>query len=209
MKRTVVAAALALVGAALSFPTTAGAAVFAPAQSVLRDQATSGIIQVQRGDRGGRGRAAPSRGSARPAARPSGRGAGRPSAGRSAFRPGAVRPGRSGNFRPSAVRPGRPGSFRPGAVARPGGFRPGRPISGRHVRGFRPQGFRRWHNRHLIVRRWHHRPYYGRIIGGVALGTLLAATAYYAYADAPPADGLCWFWADDDETQGYWDYCVD
>ena len=211
MKRTVVAAALALVGAGLTVPTTAGAAVFAPSQSVLRDQAASGVIQVQRGDRGSRGsvsrpsRAAPARGNFRPSARPSGRSGGIARPGR----PGRVaRPGGPG-FRPSAVRPGRPGGFRPGAVARPGGFRPGRPISGRHVRGFRPQGFRRWHNRHLIVRRWHHRPYYGRIIGGVAIGTLLAATAYYAYADAPPADGLCWFWADDDETQGYWDYCVD
>jgi hypothetical protein len=59
------------------------------------------------------------------------------------------------------------------------------------------------------VRPWYYRPYYGRIVGGVALGTLLAATAYYAYAEAPPADGLCWFWADEEETQGYWDYCAD
>jgi hypothetical protein len=78
-----------------------------------------------------------------------------------------------------------------------------------HRRGFRPAGYVRWHPRHLVVRRWHHRPYYGRIIGGIAIGTILAASAYYAYAAAPPAPGLCWFWADPDETQGYWDYCVD
>lgn len=78
-----------------------------------------------------------------------------------------------------------------------------------HRRGFRPAGFVRWHPRHLIYRRWHRRPYYGTIIGGVALGTILAASAYYAYASAPPAPGLCWFWADADEQQGYWDYCVE
>ena len=78
-----------------------------------------------------------------------------------------------------------------------------------HHRGFRPAGYARWHPRHLVYHRWSYRPYYGRIIGGVAIGTLLAASAYYAYAAAPPAPGLCWFWADPDEVQGYWDYCVD
>jgi len=24
---------------------------------------------------------------------------------------------------------------------------------------------------------------------------------------APPADGLCWYWADPSMTTGYWDYC--
>jgi hypothetical protein len=22
-----------------------------------------------------------------------------------------------------------------------------------------------------------------------------------------PADGLCWYWVDPSQTQGYWDYC--
>ena len=56
------------------------------------------------------------------------------------------------------------------------------------------------------VRPWIQRPYYGTIIGGVALGALLAATAYGVIPTAP-ADGLCWFWADDNLVQGYWDYC--
>lgn len=204
MNRTVVAAALALASAAFTVP-TANAAVFAPGQSSLREQVATGIIQVQRPNRGavrsaprGNFRAAP-RGNFRAAPR----GNFRPS------RPAGIRPGVRPGGRPGGVvRPGvRPG-FRPGGVARPA-FRPGRPVSGRHIRGYRPPGFRRWHNRHLAFRPWHRRPYYGRIIGGVAIGTLLAATAYYAYADSPPADGLCWFWADDAETQGYWDYCVD
>jgi hypothetical protein len=66
---------------------------------------------------------------------------------------------------------------------------------------------RRWHRNHLVHRRWHRRPYYGTIVGGIALGALLAGSAYYAYASAPPAPGLCWYWADPYERQGYWDYC--
>lgn len=76
-----------------------------------------------------------------------------------------------------------------------------------HRRGYRPHGYARWHRHHLAHRRWHHRPHYGRIIGGIALGSLLAGSAYYAYANAPPAPGLCWYWADPYEERGYWDYC--
>ena len=53
-------------------------------------------------------------------------------------------------------------------------------------------------------RRWYKRPHYGRIIGGIALGTILGAAAYSAMAPAP---GLCWYWADPYRTRGYWDYC--
>ncbi|HWV80956.1 MAG TPA: hypothetical protein VNZ50_05970 [Hyphomicrobiaceae bacterium] len=63
--------------------------------------------------------------------------------------------------------------------------------------GYRPR---------YAYRHWHRRPYYGRIVGGIALGALLAGSAYYAY-NAPPAPGLCWFWADPYERHGYWDYC--
>jgi hypothetical protein len=78
---------------------------------------------------------------------------------------------------------------------------------GRHRHGYRPPGYHRWHKHHMAYRGWHRRPYYGRVIGGIALGTLLAGSAYYAYAGAPPAPGLCWYWADRYERQGYWDYC--
>ncbi len=210
MNRTVVAAALALAGAALTVP-TADAAVFAPGQSSLREQAAAGVIQVQRPVRGGSVRAAPSRGNFRAAAPRGNFRSAAPRGNVRAVRPAGVRPGvrpsRPANIRPG-VRPGVRTGVRPGRVVRPG-VRPGRPITARHVRGFRPAGFRRWHPRHLVYRPWYYRPYYGRIIGGVAIGTLLAATAYYAYAEAPPADGLCWFWADEDETQGYWDYCIE
>ena len=53
------------------------------------------------------------------------------------------------------------------------------------------------------VRPWVRRAYYGTIVGGVALGTIIAVTA----VPAAPADNLCWFWANQPHTQGYWDYC--
>ena len=56
------------------------------------------------------------------------------------------------------------------------------------------------------VRAWGARPYYGTIVGGVALGTVIAVAAANA-APAAPAAGLCWYWSDSSRTQGYWDYC--
>ena len=53
------------------------------------------------------------------------------------------------------------------------------------------------------VRPWVRRPYFGTIVGGVALGTLIAATA----VPVVPAAGLCWYWADPSQTQGYSDPC--
>jgi hypothetical protein len=50
------------------------------------------------------------------------------------------------------------------------------------------------------------RPYYGTIVGGVALGTVIAVTAAGA-APAPPAANMCWFWSDANQMNGYWDYC--
>ena len=54
------------------------------------------------------------------------------------------------------------------------------------------------------VRPWVGRPYFGTVIGGVALGTVIAATA----VPVPPADNLCWIWTTSARTQGYWDYCT-
>ncbi len=65
-----------------------------------------------------------------------------------------------------------------------------------------------WNNKNVVVvrpyRHWNKRAYYGTVIGGVALGTILGAAAYSAVAPAP---NLCWYWADPSMTQGYWDYC--
>ena len=64
-----------------------------------------------------------------------------------------------------------------------------------------------WNNKKVVVVRpyriWNKRPYYGTVIGGVALGTILGAAAYLAGAPAP---GICWYWADPSMTRGYWDY---
>jgi hypothetical protein len=65
-----------------------------------------------------------------------------------------------------------------------------------------------WNNKKVVVvrpyRKWNKRPYYGTVIGGVALGTILGAAAYSA---AAPAPNTCWYWADPTMTRGYWDYC--
>lgn len=51
--------------------------------------------------------------------------------------------------------------------------------------------------------RW---PRGGAIAAGAALGFVAAATAV-AWAGAPPADGLCWYYTDPSRTRGFWDYC--
>jgi hypothetical protein len=56
------------------------------------------------------------------------------------------------------------------------------------------------------VRGWRHRPYYGTVIAGVALGTIIGVTAV-GVAPPPPAGNLCWYWTDPAKNRGYWDYC--
>jgi hypothetical protein len=57
------------------------------------------------------------------------------------------------------------------------------------------------------VRVWAPRPYYGTIIGGVALGTIIAVSAA-SVAPVAPAPNMCWYWVDSAQVQGYWDYCT-
>ena len=59
------------------------------------------------------------------------------------------------------------------------------------------------HGGRVYVRGWNRRPYYGTVIAGVALGTIIAAAA----APPPPADNLCWYWTNPSKNKGYWDYC--
>lgn len=93
-----------------------------------------------------------------------------------------------------AVRRGGGGAVRRGGVAvRGGAVRRGGIVRGGVVR--RP------------VRGWVRRPYYGTIIGGVALGTIIAATAIGS-APAAPGPNMCWYWADSSRARGYWDYCT-
>jgi hypothetical protein len=55
-------------------------------------------------------------------------------------------------------------------------------------------------------RPWVRRPYYGTVVAGVALGTVVAVTAA-ATAPRAPSSNLCWYWSNSAQTRGYWDYC--
>jgi hypothetical protein len=61
-------------------------------------------------------------------------------------------------------------------------------------------------DRRAYVRNWNHQPYYGEFIGGVVLGSILAANGVGIVPYAPEPY-LCWYWADPYMIRGYWDYC--
>jgi hypothetical protein len=52
-----------------------------------------------------------------------------------------------------------------------------------------------------------HRPYFGTVVGGITLGTIVAASVAGTAPDAPAAN-MCWFWVDSAQIQGNWDYCT-
>ena len=60
-----------------------------------------------------------------------------------------------------------------------------------------------------VIRRWNipRRRYFGTVIGGITLGTVIAV-AIIGTAPKPPSPGLCWYWADDKRTHGYWYHCT-
>jgi hypothetical protein len=53
------------------------------------------------------------------------------------------------------------------------------------------------------VRPW----YWGRVVAGVTIGTVIAVSAVAA-APTPPSPELCWYWTNSQKSRGYWDYCV-
>ena len=61
-------------------------------------------------------------------------------------------------------------------------------------------------DRRAYVRNWNPQPYYGEFIGGVFLGSILAANGVGVVPYAPEPY-LCWYWADPYMIRGYWDYC--
>ena len=64
-----------------------------------------------------------------------------------------------------------------------------------------------WRGRpYWYARPWVRRPYYGRVVAGVALGTLITVAVVGAVPHRPAPD-LCWYWADPYRNRGYWDYC--
>jgi hypothetical protein len=52
-------------------------------------------------------------------------------------------------------------------------------------------------------RAWVRRPYYGRVVAGVALGTIIATSV----VPTAPSSDVCWYWSNSAKTRGYWDYC--
>ena len=53
------------------------------------------------------------------------------------------------------------------------------------------------------VRPWVRRPYYGAVVAGVTLGTIIAVTTI---PPAPSSD-VCWYWSNSSHTPIYWDHC--
>lgn len=93
---------------------------------------------------------------------------------------------------------GRPGVYgRPYAYARPYAY--GRPYALARPYGYVGRPY--WY-----ARPWGYRPYYGSVVAGVALGTLITVAAVGAIPRRPAPD-LCWYWVDRYEDRGYWDYC--
>jgi hypothetical protein len=106
--------------------------------------------------------------------------------------------------RPAAVRRttvARPAAVRRTTVVRPAG------AAVRRTTVVRPAAAVRTNVVVRPVRPWVRRAYYGTIVGGIALGTIIAATTV-GFAPAAPGPNMCWFWADSTQTQGYWDYCT-
>ena len=71
--------------------------------------------------------------------------------------------------------------------------------------GYRNSWNKNW-DRRADVRNWNPQPYYGEFIGGVFLGSILAANGVGVVPYAPEPY-LCWYWADPYMIRGYWDYC--
>jgi hypothetical protein len=103
--------------------------------------------------------------------------------------------GRSATFARSTTV--RSSVLRSGTVARSGVVNAGRLGVAGVSRGAIRSGYA------FRYRPWVRRAWWGTAIGGVVLGTII----YTSYVPAAPAEGLCWFWADPNQTQGYWDYC--
>lgn len=97
---------------------------------------------------------------------------------------------RGGVARRTTVVGPRGGVYRRTTVARGAAVRPG--WHGAGTRWTRPG--------------WYGWPVGGAIAAGAAIGVVTAASAA-AWAGAPPAPGMCWYYTDPSKTQGFWDYC--
>ncbi|MBZ6074721.1 hypothetical protein [Microvirga puerhi] len=103
------------------------------------------------------------------------------------YRPGAARGGFAARGPQGGVVAGRGA-----AVARPPGYRPARPI---------PPGAA-----------WVRPPNYwwrpgAAVAAGAALGFITASAAANYVAPPAPGPGYCWYYTDQQRTQGFWDVC--
>ena len=87
------------------------------------------------------------------------------------------------------------GVYRGGTVYRHGGVygRPGYGYHGGYWGGWRRPGGYWW-------------PAGGAIAAGAAIGVIGAAAAA-SWAGPPPGPGLCWYYTDPSQRQGFWDAC--
>lgn len=56
------------------------------------------------------------------------------------------------------------------------------------------------------IKREVRRRYVGRVVAGIALGSIVSVAAA-GRAPVPPSPELCWFWSGDGRVRGYWYYC--
>jgi hypothetical protein len=112
---------------------------------------------------------------------------------------------RGGAYHGGVYRGPRGGVYRHGTVYRGGAYRGGVYRGGAY--GYRGgYGYRAGYYGGWRRPGWYGWPAGGAIAAGAAIGVLGAAAAG-AYAGAPPAPGLCWYYTDPSRTQGFWDAC--
>ena len=83
-----------------------------------------------------------------------------------------------------------------------------------HVNGYRPgyhPGHRPAYRPPAVVGSWARPGWYrwapgGAIAAGVAIG-FVSAAAVAAWAPPPPGPGLCWYYTDPSQRDGFWDVC--
>jgi hypothetical protein len=53
---------------------------------------------------------------------------------------------------------------------------------------------------------WAWKPYFGTVVAGATLGSIISVTTAGA-APRAPASNVCWYWTEQSQTKGYWSYC--
>jgi hypothetical protein len=77
----------------------------------------------------------------------------------------------------------------------------------RRKRPGRPPGFNKPNNRPNWKKRSRRR-FWGRVVGGMALGPTIAVVTAGRVPPRPSSD-LCWTWSNSGRTNGYWYHCTE